>query len=95
MGLGIETELENNNQVVFRYDGDNPDGSLRNIASICNRDRNVCGMMLHPESASDAMLGSTDGLKLFEGLDLHLKSNRRCIAASLDYDEIRCKFLSW
>ncbi|MDY6902227.1 MAG: phosphoribosylformylglycinamidine synthase subunit PurQ [Cyanobacteriota bacterium] len=61
-------ELEDNNQVVFRYEGENPNGSLRDIAGICNRDGNVLGMMPHPERASDAMLGNTDGLKLFEGL---------------------------
>ncbi len=62
------TELEDNNQVVFRYEGENPNGSLRDIAGICNLDGNVLGMMPHPERASDAMLGNTDGLKLFEGL---------------------------
>ena len=61
-------ELEDNNQIVFRYDGENPNGSLRDIAGICNKDGNVLGMMPHPERASDAMLGNTDGLKLFEGL---------------------------
>ncbi len=61
-------ELEDNNQVVFRYEGENPNGSLRDIAGICNRDGNVLGMMPHPERASDPMLGNTDGLKLFEGL---------------------------
>ena len=61
-------ELEVNNQIVFRYEGDNPNGSLRDIAGICNKDGNVLGMMPHPERASDAMLGNTDGLKLFEGL---------------------------
>ncbi len=61
-------ELEDNNQVVFRYEGENPNGSLRDIAGICNLDGNVLGMMPHPERASDAMLGNTDGLKLFEGL---------------------------
>ena len=60
-------KLEDNNQVVFRY-GENLNGSLRDIAGICNREGNVLGMMPHPERASDAMLGSTDGLKLFEGL---------------------------
>ncbi|MEB3219737.1 MAG: phosphoribosylformylglycinamidine synthase subunit PurQ [Nostocales cyanobacterium 94392] len=60
-------ELEENNQVVFRY-GENVNGSLRDIAGICNRQGNVLGMMPHPERAADAMLGSTDGLKLFEGL---------------------------
>jgi len=61
------TELEENNQVVFRY-GENPNGSLRDIAGICNRQGNVLGMMPHPERAADTMLGSTDGLKLFQGL---------------------------
>ncbi|MEM9927073.1 MAG: phosphoribosylformylglycinamidine synthase subunit PurQ [Cyanobacteria bacterium P01_D01_bin.50] len=61
-------ELEDNNQVVFRYEDENPNGSLRDIAGICNRDGNVLGMMPHPERAADAMLGSTDGLGLFEGL---------------------------
>ena len=61
-------ELEDNNQVVFRYEGENPNGSLRDIAGICNRDGNVLGMMPHPERASDPMLGNTDGLKLFQGL---------------------------
>ncbi|MGB3754850.1 MAG: phosphoribosylformylglycinamidine synthase subunit PurQ [Rivularia sp. (in: cyanobacteria)] len=61
-------ELEDNNQVVFRYEGENPNGSLRDIAGICNRDGNVLGMMPHPERASDPMLGNTDGVKLFEGL---------------------------
>jgi phosphoribosylformylglycinamidine synthase I len=62
------TEIEDNNQVVFRYEGENPNGSLNNIAGICNTTGNVLGMMPHPERASDAMLGSTDGLKLFSGL---------------------------
>lgn len=68
--------LEDNQQVVFRYctpegeltDAANPNGSLNNIAGICNRRGNVLGMMPHPERASDGMLGCTDGLALFEGL---------------------------
>ncbi len=60
-------KLEDNNQVVFRY-GENLNGSLRDIAGICNGDGNVLGMMPHPERASDPMLGNTDGLKLFQGL---------------------------
>jgi phosphoribosylformylglycinamidine synthase len=63
-------ELRNNDQVVFRYcapDGRldlaaNPNGSLDAIAGICNRERNVMGMMPHPERAVEAALGSTDGL---------------------------------
>ncbi|MEO1429758.1 MAG: phosphoribosylformylglycinamidine synthase subunit PurQ [Cyanobacteria bacterium J06632_19] len=61
-------QLEDNNQIVFRYEGENPNGSLRDIAGICNRDGNVLGMMPHPERAADAMLGNTDGLGLFRGL---------------------------
>jgi phosphoribosylformylglycinamidine synthase len=61
-------KLEDNNQVVFRYEGDNPNGSINNIAGICNIKGNVLGMMPHPERASDAMLGGTDGIKLFQGL---------------------------
>jgi phosphoribosylformylglycinamidine synthase I len=60
--------LEDNNQVLFRYQGENPNGSLNNIAGICNIKGNVLGMMPHPERASDSMLGGTDGIKLFEGL---------------------------
>jgi phosphoribosylformylglycinamidine synthase subunit PurQ / glutaminase len=61
-------QLENNGQVLFRYQGENPNGSLNNIAGICNIKGNVLGMMPHPERASDPMLGGTDGLHLFEGL---------------------------
>jgi phosphoribosylformylglycinamidine synthase subunit PurQ / glutaminase len=69
-------ELEANRQVIFRYctpagkadSTSNPNGSLNNIAGICNRRGNVLGMMPHPERASDPMLGYTDGIKLFEGL---------------------------
>ena len=62
------TQLEDNGQVLFRYEGDNPNGSVNNIAGICNRQGNVLGMMPHPERASDPMLGSTDGMGLFKGL---------------------------
>ncbi|NJM73415.1 MAG: phosphoribosylformylglycinamidine synthase subunit PurQ [Scytonema sp. RU_4_4] len=62
------SEIENNGQVLFRYEGDNPNGSVNNIAGICNRQGNVLGMMPHPERASDPMLGGNDGLRLFQGL---------------------------
>ena len=61
-------QLEDNNQVLFRYEGNNPNGSANNIAGICNRHGNVLGMMHHPERASDPMLGGTDGIRLFKGL---------------------------
>ena len=69
-------ELEANDQILFRYcDADgtaelnsNPNGSVRNIAGICNKKRNVFGMMPHPERASEEILGNTDGKKLFESI---------------------------
>ena len=61
------TKLIGNNQILFTY-SDNPNGSLNNIAGIQNERRNVLGMMPHPERASDEILGSTDGRKLFESI---------------------------
>ncbi|MBP0001341.1 MAG: phosphoribosylformylglycinamidine synthase subunit PurQ [Cyanobacteria bacterium SID2] len=69
-------QLESNGRVLFRYcspsgevtDVANPNGSLNNIAGICNEQQNVLGMMPHPERAADSILGATDGLALFKGL---------------------------
>jgi len=69
-------QLENDAQVLFRYvDASgaptvdaNPNGAMRNIAGICNAARNVIGLMPHPERAVDPLLGSKDGLVLFESL---------------------------
>jgi phosphoribosylformylglycinamidine synthase I len=61
--------LESEDQVVLRYaPGENPNGSARDIAGVCNPPRNVLGLMPHPEHAVDALTGSTDGLKLFAGM---------------------------
>jgi phosphoribosylformylglycinamidine synthase len=60
-------EIEAEDRVVFRY-LDNPNGSLRDIAGILNRERNVMGMMPHPERASDPLMGSTDGLLVFQSM---------------------------
>jgi phosphoribosylformylglycinamidine synthase len=60
-------ELEAEDRVVFRY-LDNPNGSLRDIAGVLNRERNVMGMMPHPERASEALMGSSDGLAVFQSL---------------------------
>jgi len=60
-------ELEAEDRVVFRY-LDNPNGSLRDIAGVLNRERNVMGMMPHPERASEALLGSADGLVVLESM---------------------------
>jgi len=60
-------ELESEDRVAFRY-VDNPNGSLRDIAGILNRQRNVLGMMPHPERAADPLMGSTDGLVVFQSM---------------------------
>ncbi|RFU61842.1 phosphoribosylformylglycinamidine synthase subunit PurQ [Peribacillus glennii] len=61
-------ELKQNNQIIFTYHGDNPNGSLEDIAGITNKNGNVLGMMPHPERAVDSLLGSADGLKLFQSI---------------------------
>ncbi len=68
--------LKDNAQILFKYCDEsgnitseaNPNGSLENIAGICNAGRNVFGMMPHPERAAEAILGNEDGRGLFEGL---------------------------
>lgn len=77
--------LEQERRIVFRYvdangdatDAANPNGSARNIAGIVNEGGNVLGMMPHPERAVEALLGSTDGLPLFESLVDHLVGSGR------------------
>jgi phosphoribosylformylglycinamidine synthase len=78
----IESEqldtLKNNGQIVFRYcnengfsdreEGANPNGSLDNIAGICNKEGTVLGMMPHPERAADPLLNAIDGILLFQSL---------------------------
>jgi phosphoribosylformylglycinamidine synthase subunit PurQ / glutaminase len=59
--------LEAEDRIAFRY-LDNPNGSIRNIAGILSRERNVMGMMPHPERACDALMGSIDGLGIFESM---------------------------
>jgi phosphoribosylformylglycinamidine synthase len=73
-------QLEDNGQVVFRYvnrqgeldDASNPNQSLDHIAGIVNAEGNVLGMMPHPERAIDDLLGSRDGLALFESMLAHV-----------------------
>lgn len=68
--------LEDNDQILFRYcdekgkvsDESNPNGSLLNIAGICNKNKNIFGMMPHPERSADSILGNTDGKALFESI---------------------------
>jgi phosphoribosylformylglycinamidine synthase len=61
-------ELKENRQIVFQYAGENPNGSVADIAGICNRQGNVLGMMPHPERAVDRLLGSEDGRRLFTSI---------------------------
>jgi phosphoribosylformylglycinamidine synthase len=61
-------ELKNNKQIVFSYEGVNPNGSIENIAGITNRKGNVLGMMPHPERAVDSLLGGAAGLTLFKSI---------------------------
>ena len=69
-------ELQDQVRIIFRYstkDGEvnaaaNPNGSLDNIAGICNEGRNVLGMMPHPERSSEDIMGSSDGFRVFESL---------------------------
>lgn len=60
--------LKQNNQIVFTYEGTNPNGSIEDIAGIMNEQGNVLGMMPHPERAVDPLLGGADGLKLFKSI---------------------------
>ena len=69
-------DLKNNDQILFKYCNEaaevnekfNPNGSLESIAGVCNKNKNVFGMMPHPERAADISLGNTDGLSIFESL---------------------------
>jgi phosphoribosylformylglycinamidine synthase I len=75
-------QLEENGQIVFRYcdesgeitDAANPNGARSNIAGICNLDRNVLGMMPHPERACEGLLGSNDGRNIFRSLTKAISS---------------------
>ncbi|MGM7683270.1 phosphoribosylformylglycinamidine synthase subunit PurQ [Cytobacillus sp. Hm23] len=60
--------LKENKQIVFKYSSENPNGSLEDIAGIVNDKGNVLGMMPHPERAVEDLLGSADGLKLFQSI---------------------------
>ncbi|UKJ08212.1 phosphoribosylformylglycinamidine synthase subunit PurQ [Solitalea lacus] len=68
--------INDNDQVLFRYCDENglitpeanPNGAMENIAGVCNKNRNVFGMMPHPERAADPILSNQDGLSLFESI---------------------------
>ncbi len=74
-------EMESSGQIVFRYcnpdgqiiDGENPNGSLRNIAGICSKEGNVLGMMPHPERCMEKILNNDDGVIIFKSIINYLK----------------------
>jgi phosphoribosylformylglycinamidine synthase len=82
-------KLKANNQILWRYvnaqgeptESANPNGSLENIAGICNERRNVAGLMPHPERASEAILGCADGKLIFESL-IHALQNKSAAKAA-------------
>ncbi|GLC90432.1 phosphoribosylformylglycinamidine synthase subunit PurQ [Lysinibacillus piscis] len=68
-------QLKANNQIVFTYSGENPNGSLKDIAGIVNERGNVLGMMPHPERAVDALVGGADGLAVFKSIVKQWREN--------------------
>ena len=82
-------DLNENGQVILRYcdahgavtSAANPNGSVENIAGICNRAGNIFGLMPHPDRACDARLGSTDGAEIFLSMADALRTQRTCAAA--------------
>lgn len=72
---GTLQSLKDNNQIVFTYSGDNPNGSLEDIAGIINERGNVLGMMPHPERAVDALVGGADGLAVFKSIVKQWREN--------------------
>ncbi|MSO29899.1 MAG: phosphoribosylformylglycinamidine synthase subunit PurQ [Acidobacteria bacterium] len=78
----VIARLEQNRQVIFRYtnaagevtDAANPNGSAAAVAGLCNEARNVVGLMPHPERACESILGSADGLVIFESVVQSIKS---------------------
>ncbi|HOY38491.1 MAG: phosphoribosylformylglycinamidine synthase subunit PurQ [Bacteroidales bacterium] len=77
----VLSDMVNHNQIVWRYcdanaelsEKSNPNGSVMNIAGICNRKGNVFGMMPHPERAADPELGNTDGVLILQSIINHLQ----------------------
>ncbi|MGH7951751.1 MAG: phosphoribosylformylglycinamidine synthase subunit PurQ [Limisphaerales bacterium] len=82
-------KLKSNNQILWQYcdangnltDAANPNGSLLNIAGICNEQKNIAGLMPHPDRASEEILGSADGKLIFESVIAALKNKTTAKAA--------------
>ena len=79
-------ELERNSQIVFCYcdergeinENCNPNGSVKNIAGICNVEGNILGLMPHPERCSEEILGSADGKRIFESIITYFERRYAC-----------------
>lgn len=79
----ILKDLRKNNQIVFQYSHDDPNGSTDLIAAICNEQGNVMGMMPHPERASEGIInitGSTDAITIFRSLASYLQKEQKAVA---------------
>jgi phosphoribosylformylglycinamidine synthase len=87
----VIARLEANRQVIFRYtnaageasEAANPNGSIAAIAGLCNERRNVVGLMPHPERACESMLGSADGLLIFQSAVQSVGSQRGSVRPAL------------
>ncbi len=74
--------MKKSNQIIFQYSNpigqinqeSNPNGSILNIAGICNKNGNVLGLMPHPERVSEHMLGGIDGKKIFNSIIRHFSA---------------------
>jgi phosphoribosylformylglycinamidine synthase len=80
-GDDLLAELEARSQIVFRYDRDNPNGSVAEVAGVCNADGNVLGLMPHPEHAVDPLLGSGDGALVLASLVDAARARAGAVAA--------------
>ena len=75
----VLNEMQQNGQIVLRY-ADNPNGSLDDVAGICNETFNVFGLMPHPERACESLLGSEDGRVIFESMFAHVTGKQKVSA---------------
>ena len=76
----VLTSMKANDQIVLRY-ADNPNGSLDDVAGICNEGGNVFGLMPHPERACESILGSEDGAVIFRSVLEHVSSKETELAS--------------
>lgn len=61
-------KLHDQDQIVLKFEGENPNGSIEAVTGVCDESGLICAVMPHPERASESVLGSDDGLKFFKGI---------------------------